>query len=155
MPRPSISAKLTPQNQSKGDMEKRLENEERLKGNSDKIKAPGYLNDKQTEIFNYIVDELHASEILGNLDIYILETCSIAIERIQEIEILINNNANILVNKGLMSAKDKYTKDFFRCCNELCLSPQSRAKLGNINLKAQEDENDPLLKILQGGKNAN
>ena len=45
-----------------------------------------------------------------------------------------------------MSAKDKYTKSFFRCCNELCLSPQSRAKMANINLQGKEDS--PLIKLL-------
>ena len=50
-----------------------------------------------------------------------------------------------------MSAKDKYTKDLFRCCSELSLSPQSRAKLGNINVQASKDNEDPLLKVLRGG----
>ena len=45
-----------------------------------------------------------------------------------------------------MPSKEKYTKDFFRCCNELCLSPQSRAKLANLNVQAQEE--DPLMKAL-------
>ena len=48
-----------------------------------------------------------------------------------------------------MSAKDKYNKDFFRCCNELSLSPQSRAKFGNLTLQAKEKEEDPLLAALR------
>ena len=48
-----------------------------------------------------------------------------------------------------MSAKDKYTKDLYRCCNELSLSPQSRAKLANINVQAKEEEQDPLLGLLR------
>ena len=49
-----------------------------------------------------------------------------------------------------MSAKDKYNKDFYRCCNELSLSPQSRAKFGSLSLKAKEKEEDPLIKALKG-----
>ena len=51
-----------------------------------------------------------------------------------------------------MSAKDKYTKDLFRCTNELSLSPQSRAKIANINLQSDQEKTDPLLKLLAGGK---
>jgi len=45
-------------------------------------------------------------------------------------------------------------KTFYRCCNELSLSPQSRAKLGNINLQSKQEEEDPLLKVI-GGSDSN
>ena len=35
---------------------------------------------------------------------------------------------------------------------ELSLSPQALAKLGNINLEAQKENSDPLLKVLNGRK---
>ena len=47
-----------------------------------------------------------------------------------------------------LTIKDKYTKDLLRGCNELSLSPQSRAKLGNLALNNKEKDNDALLKIL-------
>lgn len=154
MARPSKSVKLTAKNLSKEELDIRDMVEEKLKGNSDKIVPPKYLSADQKKIYNFIVAELEASGVLSNLDTYILETACISIDRIKEIEMKINQDFGNIINKSLMSAKDKYTKDFFRCCNELCLSPQSRAKLGNINLKAQEDAEDPLLKLLQGGKDA-
>ena len=49
-----------------------------------------------------------------------------------------------------MSAKDKYDKDFYRCCNELSLSPQSRAKIANINKEAIDKEEDPVIRALKG-----
>lgn len=119
-----------------------------LKGNSNKIIPPDYLTEEQSFIFNYIVSELEASGILSNLDIYILATCSIAIDRLQNIETQINENIEKLCSKELMSAKDKYTKDLYRCCNELSLSPQSRAKIANINISAKEE--NPLIKLLGG-----
>ncbi len=151
MARPSKSVKTMSKNLTKEEKEIRLETEEKLKGGADKISPPSYLNTQQKKIFKYIVQELKVSGILGNLDIYILGTCAICIDRLQEIEKLINNDIERLLDKDLMSAKDKYTKDFFRCCNELSLSPQSRAKLGNINLQAKEKEEDVLLKVLAGG----
>lgn len=152
MARPSKSVKTMSKNLTKEEKEVRLETEEKLRGRGDNISPPKYLNARQKKIFNYIVQELEASKILGNLDVYILATCVISIDRLQEIEKLINKDIERILDKSLMAAKEKYTKDFFRCCNELSLSPQSRAKLGNINLQAEQDKQDPLLKVLAGGK---
>lgn len=152
MARPSKSVYVTSKKLTKEETQIRKETEDKLKGAADNISPPSHLNDKQKKIFNYIVDELKVSGILGNLDIYILSTCSIAIDRLQEIEKMINEDVDRLFDKALMSAKDKYTKDLFRCTNELSLSPQSRAKLGNIKIQAREDEDDPLLQAVNGSK---
>lgn len=147
MARPCKSANLlTDCSQTKAEIFERIETEQKLKGKNDNIKPPPYLNANQKKIFRKIVDELKESDVLGNLDVYILTTCSISIDRLQEIETMINNNSEWLTNTGLMSSRNKYTRDFFRCCNELCLSPQSRAKLANINL--QKKQENPLLKLL-------
>ena len=149
MARPCKSAKvLTDCSQTKEEINKRIETENLLRGNDDSIVAPSYLSKKQIDIFNFIVTELKNSGILGNLDTYILSTCVIAIDRLQKIESMINEDCQLLFDKSLLSAKEKYTKDLFRCCNELSLSPQSRAKLANINLQAKEKEEDKLLQIL-------
>jgi len=152
MARPSKSVKTMSKNLTKEEKEVRLETEEKLRGRGDSISPPKHLNARQKKIFNYIVEELEASKILGNLDIYILGTCAISIDRLQQIEKLINKDIERILDKSLMAAKDKYTKDFFRCCNELSLSPQARAKLGNINLQSEQEKQDPLLKVLAGGK---
>lgn len=152
MARPSKAVNTMSKNLTKEERQIRLSVEEKLKGNSSDISPPGYLSDKQKELFNYIVDQLKASGILGNLDIYVLSTCVIAIDRMQEIEAMINNDFELIRDKDLMAAKDKYTKDLYRTMSELSLSPQSRAKLANINVQAKQKEEDPLLKILAGGK---
>jgi P27 family predicted phage terminase small subunit len=149
--RPSKSVKVMSKNLTKEEKELRLETEEKLKGGADNISPPTHLNARQKKIFNYVVDQLRESNILGNLDIYILSQTSIAIDRLQQIEKLINNDINRIYDKDLIKAKSEYTKDFFRCCNELSLSPQSRAKLGNINMQAKERDEDVLLKVLAGG----
>ena len=132
----------------------REEQEEKLKGQADKLKPPTYLNSAQKRIFKYIVNELESAGILGNLDIYILTTVSIAIDRLQVIETTINEDINNAYNSNVMGAKKKYTDDLYRCCNELSLSPQARAKLGNINLETQKENSDPLLQVLAGRRNA-
>ncbi|ACD23631.1 phage terminase small subunit P27 family [Clostridium botulinum] len=136
---------------TKEEVEERKAAEEKIKVLADKIeKPPIYLSKGQKKIYKFIIDELKATGILTNLDVYILSTCSIAVDRLETIEKIINKNISALTNKDLMSAKDKYTKDLYRCCNELSLSPQSRAKLGNLALLNKEKEDDPILKVLKG-----
>lgn len=151
MARPSKSVKVMSKNLTKEEKELRLETEERLKGGADNISPPTHLNASQKKIFNYIIEQLKESGILGNLDAYILSQAAISIDRLQKIEKMINKDINKIYDKDLLKAKSEYTKDFFRCCNELSLSPQSRAKLGNINLQAKERDEDVLLKVLAGG----
>lgn len=152
MARPSKSVKVMSKNLTKEERELRLAAEEKLKGGADNISPPTHLNASQKKIFNYIIEQLNESGILGNLDTYILSQASIAIDRLQQIEKIINKDINRMYDKDLMKAKSEYTKDFFRCCNELSLSPQSRAKLGNINLQAEQEKQDPLLQVLAGCK---
>lgn len=150
MARPCKAIGTQSRHNTKEEIQARQEQEQKLKGAGDKIKPPKYLNKSQKKIFKYIVQELEASEILSNLDIYVLTTCSIAIDRLEEIETKFNQDIENLKDKDLIKAKDIYTKDLYRCCNELSLSPQSRAKLGNLNVQAKANEEDPLLKALKG-----
>lgn len=139
--------------QTKEEIKKRIDNEEKLKGKADNINPPDYLNNNQVDLFNYIKSELEESKLLSNLDVFILAKCAIAINRLQFIEKKVNDNPRLLlVQNPLMSNKKNYDADFFRCCNELSLSPQSRAKLGNINLLAETEKEDPLLMALKRRK---
>ena len=41
-----------------------------------------------------------------------------------------------------------YSKDFFRCCNELCLSPQARAKISIVGAKDAGKDKKSIMDIL-------
>lgn len=148
MARPSMSVKVTSKNLTKEEYRVRQETEDKLRGLADKLKPPKNLTTNQKKIFKFIVNELKASEILGNLDIFIITSCATALDRIQVIETMINDDPEKLLDRALMSSKDKYTRDFHRAITELSLSPAARAKLGNINLNRQQEQEDPLLKAL-------
>jgi len=121
-----------------------------LKGGSDKIKPSSRLNANQKKVFEYIVGELEASKILGNVDSYMLEMGAIAIDRLQCIERRINQDFDEAIrDKELMSAKRAYTADFLKFCAETCLSPQSRAKMGILAANKAMEDKDPLLKVLK------
>lgn len=149
--RPCKSAKvLTECSQTKEEINTRIEKEQLIRGHADNIIPSMELTESQQILFYFIVDELKASEILSNLDKFLLTKAAIAIDRLHYIEKLVNQKPKLLFNKDVMSKKDTYDKDFYRCCNELCLSPQSRAKIANININTKNAEDDAVIKALRG-----
>lgn len=151
MARPCKSAKvLTECSQTKEEINNRIEKEQLIRGKADNIKPSMELTESQQNLFDFIVSELKASEILSNLDKFLLTKAAIAIDRLHYIETLVNQKPKLLFNKDVMSKKDSYDKDFYRCCNELCLSPQSRAKIANINITNKNTEEDAVIKALRG-----
>jgi P27 family predicted phage terminase small subunit len=147
--RPSKNVNLISKHLTKEEKQKRLEQEEQLKGRADNIVPAQELNDNQLYLFNFVKSELEESGLLCNLDIFILTKCAIAIDRLQNIERKINNNPGLMFNKDVKSTKETYDKDFYRCCTELSLSPQSRAKLANININAKKEKEDPVIDALR------
>ncbi len=145
MARPAMSANVTAKHLTNEEKNSRLETETKLKGSSDRLKPSAHLTVSQKKIFRFIVSNLENSGILSNLDNYVLSECSICIDRMQYIEKQVNDNPELLTDTSIMSTKDRYTKAFFRYCNELCLSPQARAKIANINLQKEEN---PLMELL-------
>lgn len=122
--------------------------ESKLRGASALPLPPDYLTDEQKVIFQHIVDELRESDILGKLDVYALESTAIAISCVRQINDMVNNDASLLSNAKLQSARSKYQSDMWRGANELCLSPQARAKIGSLAAQAVKQKEDPLLKVI-------
>lgn len=149
MSRPVKSVNTLNSAHTKDDINNRLENEETLKGNKDKLVPSDRLTDDQKEIFDYIITELENAGILGNLDLFVLETACISIDRLRKIEQQINEDFDLVCDTKIMGARDKYSKDFFRCCNELSLSPQARAKMALYQTKKDKEDKDPLLRLLK------
>lgn len=150
MARPAKAIDTQSRHNTKEEIKERKEVEKKLKGNADKVKPPRNLSENQKKIFKHIVKELEASEILNNLDVYVLTSAARAIDRLEYLESEIEKEPTLLFSKDVMKAKAEYTKDFFRCCNELSLSPQARAKIGSLSLQKKKEESSPLLKVLRG-----
>lgn len=150
MARPAKSVKTQTRHNTKKDIQLREETENRLKGNS-RLEPPSYLTESQRDIFEYIksVFDSEGADILGQLDVYILSQTAIAIDRLKSIDEIINFDSGLIIDKDTVSARKAYTQEFFRCCNELCLSPQARAKIGSLNLQKSKENSDPLLQILK------
>ena len=145
MARPAKPVAVNSKHLTKQELSERERLEKKLRGNKTKITCPGDLSQEQKKIFRRIVKELGDSDILGSLDNYLLRLTSITIDRLRTIEEMINEDRQLLRDVKLMATKDKYSREFFRCCNELGLSPQSRAKFANLMSAKAED---PLIAAL-------
>lgn len=124
--------------------------ESALRGASDRLSPPGWLNDRQCEVFRYVVNEMQAGGLLGNVDVFVLTQFAVAVERLEHIERAVNADTALLCDKELMAAKTKYTDDLKTGLRELSLSPQARAKLGGMAAAQKQKEADPVLTLLQG-----
>ncbi|RXI57423.1 phage terminase small subunit P27 family [Clostridium tetani] len=143
---------------TKEEIENRKEQEERLKGASNKVyKTPKNLSKEEKKIYKFLVDELRESGILCNLDIIILKTTCDAICRMEECKenikaygvALTKEDSTLYRNPATTIYKD-YNSIFNKCCMELGLSPSARARLAQVNINAQQKKEDPLLQILRG-----
>lgn len=145
MARPAKAVAANSSNLTALEVRERQNMENKTRGTGE-LKAPAYLTKAQKKQFKIIVEQLKNADILGCLDVYILAQTAITVDRLQYMEQQINDDPTLLENSAFMASKDKYTRDFFRCCNELCLSPQSRAKLGAA--AAQKKKSDPLMDVI-------
>lgn len=130
----------------------RIEAEAALRGAGDALDAPEWLNGRQREVFQYVVGEMEAGGVLGNVDLFILTYFSVAVERLECIERKINASGDALCDRELMAAKSKYSDDFKTGLRELSLSPQARAKLGSMAAAQKEKDADPVLRLLGKGR---
>lgn len=130
---------------AKAEREQREKAENELRGTPKTIKnAPKWMTKEQKKIRKKIVAE--AEKVLADVDCYVLDQCAVAIDRLQDIEQQINDDPQLMLDKRIIAAKKQYAAEFFRCCTELSLSPQSRAKLATAGTKKEEP--NPLLKLL-------
>ena len=150
MARPCKSAKvLTDKSQTKAEINARLDAENKLGGGSDKLKPPSWLSTPQKKIFRDTVTALKSADILRNLDVHILAEFAWSLDLKIQVERDMNERPPLKYDKSALAALDKFTKTFFRCCNELSLSPQSRAKIANA-AAAANDGTEELIRIIRG-----
>ena len=148
MARPSKSVRVKTGAIAGDDAAIRQEVEDTLRGENTPPEPPDGLTAVQREIFQFIVNGLVASDILGQLDVFVLESTAIAIDRLRYINGMIDTEPALVANAALQNSRAKYQSDLWRGCNELCLSPQARAKIGSLAAQKQKEKKDPLLAAL-------
>ncbi|WP_321833472.1 P27 family phage terminase small subunit [Clostridium butyricum] len=155
MARPCKAINTQSRHNTKDEIKSREDTENKLRGLADKIKPPKNLTDSQKKIFKFIVNELKESDILSNLDIFFLEMASTTIDELRRIQNKVNEDIENIRDKDLMRERSRNRQELHRLSNELCLSPQSRAKIGSLILNADKDKQDPILSVLKRKKKEN
>lgn len=154
MARPCKSAALlTEKSQTKAEIEDRKKHEAAMRGSGKSPSPPAWLTAEQRRLFRFIVKELEEAGILCRLDTWILQECVVAIDCLARIDRMMNEDESLIFDRDVLSARKKNTDILFRCCNELSLSPQSRAKIANIASKP--DDGTELLRRIIAGENEN
>ena len=148
MARPSKSVRVKTGAIAGDDAAIRLHVEDKLRGECSPPEPPENLTADEREIFQFIVDGLVESDILGRLDVFVLESTAVAIDRLRYINGMIDNEPALVAHTGLQGARSKYQSDLWRGCNELCLSPQARAKIGSLAAQKAKEKKDPLMAAL-------
>ena len=124
--------------------------EKSLKGNAKNVQPAYKLTKNQRKIFNTIRKILEEADVLGELDTYVLTATAVAADRIAEIDLKVNQEPDLMLDKDTAGVRGKYWSDFRQGCNELGLSPQARAKLGIVAAANKSKEKDPLTALLSG-----
>lgn len=106
----------------------RSSTEKRIRGSADKLSPPKGMSKARKATFEFVISELSGTDMLGNLDVFVLEKLCIAVDMLNQIDEMIDDNNDFIMNSAIRQSREMYSRDFFRCCNELCMSPQSRAK---------------------------
>ena len=83
---------------------------------------------------------MKGSDVLKNGDVEIIARYAFCLDRIIDIEADMNSDYDLMYDKDAVAAYSKYMQIYFRCCNELSLSPQSRAKLAITSTKDESLE---------------
>lgn len=113
---------------------------------------PADLSPSRQEIYRFIVNLLNDSGLIKSLDLEVIKQACITIDRLHTIDQLIDNEG--LTNSKLLTAKNQLFQQFLKIADLLMMSPQSRAKLGAVNVRSKEK--DPLIELLNdmdGGSN--
>ena len=152
MARPAKSAKvLTDKSQTKAEINMRSQIEDAVGGGADKLVPPERLNERQQQIFQGVVELMSGADILRNGDVEMVARYAFCLDRIICIEYDLNENHDMMYDKDVLSAYKNFTQIYFRCCNELSLSPQSRAKLAIAGASGKNESLEAIKQII-GGK---
>ena len=134
---------------TKKEISTRIEVENKLQAGKLPATPPKSLSADQKKIYRWLYNTLSPTGYMSELDAEILIQGSIIIDRLRTIDRRINDDADLIFDREYRSTRDLYYKQFLKIAEQLCMSPQARAKMGT--LIANTKEADPLADILEGG----
>lgn len=148
--------KATPVNATKKHLTKeekarRLEVENAfIKDGNITIEPPNYLSTEQIKAFTFIHDALKEAAVLSRLDAVTITQASVAICMLEQSNKRVTALPELAYDDKFVATHERLVRTYLKLCDELCLSPQARAKLGVLVANNQKEKQDPLLKVLKG-----
>ena len=149
--------------ENKEELKRREELEKQLMGNDDNVRnIPEHLTEEEKIYYRWLVNEIEIAGVICNLDIPLLEQTANCLHIMRLCDDNIRKNG-ILVQRidrfgniedkenPAIKVKLNYQTKYATLCNQLGLSPASRANLAGLQAKVSEEEKDPLLQILKEG----
>lgn len=136
----------------KDEIEKRKKAEASLKGNTEISQKPkGKLSRTGKKLYKEIIKLLPAGFLNGG-DTYVVEIVADALSRMGECREILNDGMFDKAGEERDAVKtyERYSKIFDKFSSKLGLSPKDRAALAVLNINAEEEKDDPLLKALRG-----
>lgn len=149
--------------ESKEQLKRREEIEKQLMGSDDNVRnIPEYLSAEEQIYYRWLTNEIEIAGIITNLDIPLLEQTANCLHIMRQCDDNIRDNG-ILVQKidrfgniedkpnPAIKIKLDYQTKYATLCNQLGLSPASRATLAGRQAEVKAEEGDALLQILKEG----
>ena len=146
---PAKPAKMASGHNTQADIKARKALDKKLIGNQD-IQCPEDLTPPQRDIFNAVVEHFLDANIVAAIDAMTLAIFAIALDRLMEIEREINLGHLDPFDSKVTATRAKYESTVWKGCNEFCLSPQARAKLGSVMTTKRKEAADPLMEAMAG-----
>lgn len=147
--RPPKPIALMTKKMSKEERQRRLDAENKLQGNKDKVKIiPKWLTKGGRKNYKMIVDELEVTGVLCNLDINALARYCQALADYEKYDLMKQtiNDVDDLLKIELLQAKAE--QKIHKGDIAFGLNPSARAKIAQMNQQKQAESEDPLLKLL-------
>lgn len=148
MAKTSVATSLSSKKMSKEERLEREQNEEVLKGGTEKLIPDNLYSDREKKYFEAIKDFLDEIGILGNSSLHTIENISMLLNMRDEtreyIETIVDREDKIKNNKELRDTINAIE----RTLNSLGLTVEAKVKLSKLQFEKDKEKEDPLLKLL-------
>lgn len=147
---------------SKEDLEQMDRLEQEMRGKDDVIdEVPEHLDDIAKIYYQFLIENLKESKVpLSNLDKPTIEMVADALSKIYQCTLAIkeqglvikkydkNGNENLAPNPHIKILHD-YQNKYNQMASTLGLTPSSRSSLASMQIENKQEQEDPVLQILQ------
>lgn len=163
MARPRKDTSALQGNYTKEAMKERLENENRLKGKTDKLVAPEIVMIDEVALakFEELVEELKEVDVIANVDIDLLGVyCTaysgyIRATKMLLMQSMVEEQENKLgaitkMQNPYIKIQQSYSDKMIKIASLFGLSPADRTRIAHLNPSDKNDKPDPLIELLNG-----